>query len=222
MRKLNKTLALATIYQGWHNDLEENNENHPAYNSANGEFYVDIVANLLWVQDGLCAYSEQFLYDKAELVAENWAEGRYAKGKFEFYGNLEHYDESLKGNKAWLWSNLFVVQTDINNKKGTKPVMYALKPDADDYNPFSLLEYDFVEHKFLPNRNINFAEQARILHDINVLGLNFKPLTQVRRDVINTLIEEIQLKKKSLQEARASLREYFTAFEMTISNLNIV
>jgi hypothetical protein len=222
MRKLDKSKILATAYKNWLDKLEGGEIDHPSYNSSNGDFYLDIVANLLWIQDGLCAYSEQFLFDKNELSADNWKDGRYGKGKFEFYGHLEHYDEKLKTKKGWLWSNLFVVQADINNKKSAKPVMYALKPDLDDYNPFYLLEYNFKEHKFLPNSEREFELQEKILSDINTLGLNYQPLTQERKEILNFLIEEVRLSKKTLDEARKSLREYFTAFEMIVKNLKIV
>ena len=221
MKKIDKSKILATVYKEWLDKLTNDGVDHPGYNSSKGEFYLDIVANLLWIQDGLCAYSEQFLFDQNELSAENWEEGRYGKGKFEFYGHLEHYDETLKTKKGWLWSNLFVVQADINNKKGAKPVMYALKPDLDDYDPFYLLEYNFKEHKFIPNSEREFDLQERILKDVNTLGLNFQPLAQERKEVLNFLIEEVRLKNKTLDEARKSLREYFTAFEMLVSKLKI-
>lgn len=222
MKKLDKLKILATAYKEWLDSLEDSQVDHPEYNSSRGEFYFDIIANLLWIQDGLCAYSEKFLFDQNQLSEENWKGGRYGKGKFEFYGHLEHYDEKLKAKKGWLWSNLFVVQADINNKKGSKAVMYALKPDLDDYDPFYLLEYNFKEHKFIPNSNRDFLMQERILADINTLGLNFQPLTQERKEVLNFLIEEVRLNRKSLDEARNSLREYFTAFEMLIMSLKII
>lgn len=211
----------ATAYKEWLDKLELEGKNHPEYKSSN-EFYIDVVANLLWIQDGLCAYTEQFLFDAAELGEENWENGKYGKGKFEFFGHLEHYDESLKENKGWLWSNLFVAHSDINSKrKGSKTVKYALKPDADNYDPFYLLQYDFNSHRFLPNDERELDEQENILHDINVLGLNYQPVVQDRRAQLNTLIEEVRLKKKTLEEVRAALREYFTAFEMIVKDLKL-
>lgn len=221
MRKLDKTKVLATAYKEWLNNLEQEQKNHPEYKSSN-EFYIDVVANLLWIQDGLCAYTEQFLFDPVELGEENWKEGKFGKGKFEFFGHLEHYDESLKENKGWLWSNLFIAHSDINTKrKGSKAVRYALKPDADNYDPFYLLQYDFNSHRFLPNIDRELDEQDNILHDINVLGLNYQPVVQDRKIQLNTLIEEVRLKKKSLQEARVTLREYRTAFQMLVKELKL-
>ncbi len=221
MRKLDKTKILASSYKAWHDKLEQEAQDHPEYSSRH-RFYVDVVANLLWIQDGFCAYTEQFLFDKSELAEDNWNEGVYGKGKFEFYGHLEHYDESLKATKGWLWSNLFVVHGDINTKnKGRKPVMYALKPDVDDYNPFYLLEYNFKEHRFVPNSNRDFDLQEKILHDIKVLGLNFQALVQDRKMQLNLLIEEVRLKQKTLAKARTDLKEFYTSFEMLVKALNL-
>lgn len=212
---------MATKYKEWLDKIEEDGKNHPDYDSQH-RFYIDVVANLLWIQEGLCAYTEQFLFDHTELSEDKWNKGRFGKGKFEFYGHVEHYDESLKKAKGWLWSNLFIVQADVNNKKGTKSVKYALKPDADDYDPFFLLEYDFKEHRFLPNSNRDFDLQENILHDINVLGLNFQSLVQDRKALLNTLVEEVNLNKKTVEESRQSLREYYTAFEMIIKTIGVV
>lgn len=221
MRKLNKDeKILAKKYKAWLDRLETDGKDHPEYSSKH-EFYIDVVANLLWIQDGLCAYTEQFLFDHKELSDGNWENGRFGKGKFDFYGHLEHYNESLKKKKGWLWSNLFVVQADVNNKKGSRSVKYALKPDVDDYDPFYLLEYSFKEHRFLPNSNRNFKLQEDILNDINVLGLNYQPLIQDRKEQLNTLVEEVKLKQKTLEQVRESLREYYTAFEMIVMDLNL-
>jgi len=60
MRKIEKDLTLATAYKKWLDGLNKSGEEHPEYTS-NGKFYQDIVANLLWVQKGLCAYTAMFL-----------------------------------------------------------------------------------------------------------------------------------------------------------------
>ena len=221
MRKLDKTLILATGYKGWQDKLEEEGKTHPAYTSGN-KFYRDIMANLLWVQQGVCAYTEQFLFDHVELLPENWENGKYNKDEFEFSGHLEHYDESLKEEKGWLWGNLFVVHADINTKrKGSKPVKYALKPDADNYDPFYLLEYDFRNHVFAANRERDFDVQELITHDIFVLGLNYQSVVQKRRIELAKLVEDIALKRVTLADAKASLREFFTAFEMIVRSLKL-
>ena len=211
---------LAIAYKEWLDKIESENRDHPGYNSSSGEFYLDIVSNLLWIQKGLCAYTEHFLCDHSQLGPEQWKDGRYGQSKYGFLGQLEHYDESLKPAKGWLWSNFFVVDTDINAKnKKRRPVKYALKPDADNYDPFFLLQYDIRTHHFLPNENRDISLQENILHDINVLGLNFQPIITDRREILNPLIEEVKYKRKTIEEARLSLREYFTAFEMMLQSL---
>jgi hypothetical protein len=221
MRKLDKNLIAATAYKAWLDKLEADGAIHPAYNSTN-KFYKDVVANLLWIQRGVCAYTERFLFDHNDLTPNNWENGRYLKEPFEFYGHLEHYDESLKENKGWLWSNFFVVDADINTKrKGSKPVKYALKPDTDNYDPYHLLEYDFRNHVFLANSERDLELKREITHDIAVLGLNYQSLVQKRRILLTRLIDDIDLNKKTWREARAGLGEYFTAFEMIVKALNL-
>jgi hypothetical protein len=83
------------------------------------------------------------------------------------------------------------------------------------------LEYNFKEHKFLPNRERDFGLQENILHDIVVLGLNFQAVVQDRKNQLNTLVEEVRLNKKTIEEAKASLHEYFTAFEMIVKTLKL-
>lgn len=221
MRKINKEEILATSYKDWIDKLESENTNHPEYSSKH-EFYLDVIANLLWVQKGLCAYTEIFLFDEKELNPELWIEGRFPT-KFKFFGHLEHYDESLKKKKGWLWSNLFVAHSDVNSKnKGTKKVKYALKPDVDDYDPFFLLQYDFKTHFFQPNSEREFALQFKILNDINTLGLNFQPVVQLRKKVINPLIEDVRLKQKTVEQARNELIQFYTAFEMSLLSLKLI
>lgn len=221
MRKLDKTLILATAYKDWLDKEEAEVKTHPAYNSRN-KFYRDVVANLLWIQQGVCAYTEHFLFDHRELAPDNWENGKYSKAEFDFFGHLEHYDELLKEEKGWLWDNFFVVFSDINTKrKGSKTVKYTLKPDATDYDPFYLLEYNFKNHKFAANRERDFDLQELITHDIVVLGLNYQSVVQKRRMQLPKLVEDIALDKISLGEARANLREFFTAFEMIIRELKL-
>jgi hypothetical protein len=127
MRKIDKDLTLATAYKKWLQELNKDGKDHPEYSSAN-KFYKDIVANLLWVQKGLCAYTEMFLVDHTDLDPSEWKKGRFKE--FEFLGHLDHYDSTLKKKKGWEWTNFFVVHSDVNVKrKGQKPVQGVLKPD---------------------------------------------------------------------------------------------
>lgn len=55
MRKIDKSKILSTVYKNWEENLEINNQNHPAYdsNASKFRFYKDIVMNLFHVQGGL-------------------------------------------------------------------------------------------------------------------------------------------------------------------------
>ncbi|MCW3110200.1 MAG: hypothetical protein JWQ09_4706 [Segetibacter sp.] len=221
MQRIDKGNILALVYKDWIDKIESNNEDHPEYSSKH-EFYLDIVANLLWVQKGLCAYTEMMLFDPADLSADKWVNGRFG-GKFKFFGHLEHYDESLKKTKGYLWSNLFVAHSDVNTKnKGSKKVNYVLKPDLDNYDPFFLLQYDFRSHHFFPNADRDEDLQIKILEDINVLGLNFQPVVQQRRKKLTSLIESVRLRQKTLIEAKAELFEFYTSFEMSLRALSLI
>jgi len=219
MRKIDKTVNLATAYQIWLKNFNDKGLDHEEYKSSQ-RFYKDIVGNLLWVQQGLCAYTEMYLADVTSLSPENWKRGRIAKP--EFLGQLDHYDSSLKKTKGWEWTNFFVAHSDVNTKyKGTKKVNGLLKPDAEAYDPFYYLQYDFKTHNFLPNDERDDDLQDLILEDINALGLNFKPIIDYRREYLFPLIDDVKLGKKTLQEVRDSLYKFYTAFEMSVHVLEI-
>ena len=63
MRKIDKSEILSTIYKKWEEGLEKNNQQHPKYDKTT-RFYEDIVMNLYYCQNGLCAYTEQILADE--------------------------------------------------------------------------------------------------------------------------------------------------------------
>jgi hypothetical protein len=221
MRKINKNLALATAYKSWLEKLAKDGSDHPAYNSANHKFYYDIVANLLWVQQGLCAYTEMYLINPADIEPKKWEKGKFSK--FEFLGQLDHYNPSLKDKLGWDWDNFFMVHSDVNVKrKGQKKGNNILKPDEAHYDPLYYLEYDFKTHNFLPNRSRDFDEQQKILEDIHILGLNFKPIIDYRKDYLKPLMDDVLLGKVTIVEARKSLQKFYTAFDMSINNLGIL
>lgn len=214
MQRIDKSTVLANEYKLWEENLEANQTKHPPYNSSKHKYYHDIVANLFYCQKGLCAYSEAFLCPATFYQPENWQQGKYV-GKAEFLGQLEHFDPELKANKAWLWDNLFMVHSDINTKqKGSKPVDAILKPDREGYNPFELLRYDEQEHKFYPNieKVTDEATQQRIISMILVLGINFPPFIDLRRELLNKIKTGIEFGNETWQNARVS--QFPTAFEM--------
>jgi hypothetical protein len=207
MKKINKKQQLSTVYKKWENDLEEKNTPHPKYNSSQGEYYIDIVMDLLRCQNGLCAYTEVQLCPPQYLTEDKWVDGRYKEhieGKVH-NGQLEHFDERLKWKeksknvdtvsdviyqkKDWLWSNLFLVDTDTNNRKSTKSIDDILKPDLDNYDPFKLFDYSSVTHMFTPNTDLPKSEQDRIRTMIDVLGINFTNVVDKRRQVVTRTVK---------------------------------
>ncbi|MFK7947018.1 MAG: hypothetical protein AB8G11_05465 [Saprospiraceae bacterium] len=186
MQKIDKTQILSTVYKQWEEDLEANNQPHPKYNSSNFRFYKDIVMNLFYCQKGLCAYTEKRLCNPEHSTVEHWKNGRYISDKPDIFGDLEHFDESLKAKKSdaqglkdWLWNNFFMVDSNINTKvKGSKSVDSILKPDTESYNPYDLLDYNLQTHEFTckMNGNLTDDEKQRIETMIEILGLNFGPI----------------------------------------------
>jgi len=219
MRKIEKDLVLATAYKKWLDSLNKAGKDHPDYTSAH-KYYNDIVANLLWVQKGLCAYTEMYLVNIKELAPVNWDAGRFKD--FDFLGHLDHYDPSLKKKKGWEWDNLFVVHGDVNVKrKGQKKVQGLLKPDKPKFDPFHYLQYDFKTHNFLPNGDRTLALQSKILDDINTLGLNYQPIIDYRREYLNPIIDDVSLGFLDLSKAKERLFQFYTSFEMSIKSLGM-
>ncbi len=220
MRKIDKDLSLATEYKAWIDAINAKGDDHPQYNSSKGKYYNDIIANLLWVQLGLCAYTEAYLMNPERVDPSKWVNGQI--DTIEFFGQLEHFDSDLKPTKGWEWSNFFIVHSDINVKrKGTKKVIHIPKPDTGEYNPFDYLEYDFKTQYFKPKSSLAFAKKQQIVTDINTLGLNFSSIVDYRKKSLLPIIEAVRLGQKSLTEARAGLQEFYTAFEMSIKALGL-
>ena len=214
MQPLNKTQILATDYKIWQDNLTGTGTNHPAYNSSGGQFYYDIISNLIWIQKGLCAYTEFKLQAYAKCGAEFWNNGVFSK--FTFAGELDHYDPTLKTNQGWLWDNFFLIDSDVNSKKvkGSNRPNGILKPDKVDFNPAYFLEYDMANHLFIPNRDREFAEQALIKHDIDTLGLNWQPTVERRTFYLNDIINDVKYGATTFEAAEQQLYQFFTAFKL--------
>lgn len=212
MRKIDKTQILATVYKIWLDKLVQANEDHPAYNSSNGKYYYDIIANLIWVQQGLCAYTELRLQDHSLFALEYWENGKYKQCKTK--GELDHYNNTIKERFGWNWDNLFVIDADVNKKwKRSNTPNGILKPDLPNFDPTQLLEYDLSNHFFIPNRNLNFATQELVNQDISCLGLN--AIADIRRMYLSPLIERVKYQQQTFNEAHNELYQFFTAFEMS-------
>lgn len=218
MKRIDKSVILSTAYKKWEENLEAHQCPHPAYNSSKGMFYHDIIMNLYHCQNGLCAYTERTLV-LTGLENHCWnQEGRYSADLPSHFGELEHFDESLKSNKGWLWDNLFMVDGKINRKKSSREINNILKPDLPEYDPFALLSYDHEKHIFFANtQNIDLTEEdIKSINDmIDILGINY--IKDWRRKEITSRIKAIEFDLEP-----APLTEYPTAFEMTKRNLGLV
>jgi len=194
MRKIDKTTNLSTKYKEWLDELEDAGENHPKYNSSNFKFYNDIKFDLLRCQKGLCAYTEMRLCPLEFLTEDYWENGKYKfeKGFTKPAGQLEHFDSELKTDKAWLWDNLFVSDSDANRDKSTAKIDKILKPDEPDYDPLQLLEFDFEKMVYIPNSKRKKEEQERIENMIKILGINFPGHVKPERErFVRSLLKEI-------------------------------
>jgi len=214
MQPLDKTQILATQYKNWQDNLTATKTNHPAYNSSGGQFYYDIISNLIWLQKGLCAYSEFKLQAYVKCGAEFWINGVFPK--FTFAGELDHYDPTLKTNQAWLWDNFFLIDSDVNSKKvkGSKQPKGLLKPDKEGFSPAYFLEYDISNHLFIPNKDREFDEQALIKHDLDTLGLNWQPTVERRATYLNDIIIDVKYGITTFEAAEQQLYQFFTAFKL--------
>ncbi len=214
MRKIDKSTILATAYHTWVNALEAERENHGVYNSSKNEYYKDVVMNLLYCQRGVCAYTEMFLFDVDYCSEQYWQNGRYI-GTKKSKGQLEHFNPELKKNKAWLWNNLFVVDTDTNTKiKGRKQTNIILKPDHPDYNPFDLLTYNPEEHIFRASDKVQESAKVEAIDKmILTLGLNWDAVIDARKKYLNELFTQVKLGFKTVEEVKPY--QFFTAFEMS-------
>ena len=209
MRKIDKTKILSTQYKSWEESLEVQGSDHPKYNSSKNENYVDVVMNLLYAQDGLCAYTEMRLCPVALIGNDNWQNGKYVNRHPEIKGHLDHFDASLKTSKGWLWNNFFFIDTDINTKvKGKHEVDNILKPDEPDYSEDTLLEYDPENHIFIANTELNSAIRDRINSMILKLGINFGPVIDLRKDYLRNILA---MKKFGLDY---KVTQFHTAFKM--------
>ena len=175
MQKIDKSIILSKDYNTWVKNL---GSQHPEYNSSKNEHYLDIKMSLLSCQKGLCVYTEELLCDEKFFDKDNWDEKRYTKelsqsDKNQIKGDLEHFDESLKKNQAWLWDNLFIADTHVNCRiKGSKPIRNILKPDAEEYDPYKYLSFDYELGIFSPNVSLPKSEQEDVKYMIEILGLN--------------------------------------------------
>ncbi len=213
MQKIDKSQILSNNYKTWHGGL---GNNHGKYDSTKNPHYHDVKMSLLYCQKGLCAYTEEILCDEKYFNISNWNDVKYntsltQEQKNQIKGDLEHFDESLKPQKAWLWDNLFIVDTYINCRvKHTKPIIRnILKPDFVDYDPYKYLDFDYETNTFFPNINLTLQEKNDVDYMIKVLGINCVPQ---RKKQLEEWKDRIDV-GLSVQPYR-----FITAWNMTLKN----
>ena len=215
MKKIDKNQILSKDYQEWLENL--GNNNHPKYNSSKFRYYNDIKMSLLHCQKGLCAYTEQLICNPEYIKENNWNKKSYTRAltqeeKDSIQGDLEHFDESLKEDKAWSWDNFFVVTTHVNCRiKGSKEIKYILKPDNKNYDPYKYLEFDYETGIFFPNNYLSAKEKVKVLYMIKTLGINCISLQRKKH------LENYKLKNELGLDVEP--HEYITAWEMTLKSL---
>jgi hypothetical protein len=217
VRRINKDCNLSVVYKTWEEGLEAGDFDHPKYNSSRGEYYLDVVMNLLHCQKGLCAYTEKRLCSEGYYTDTRWSNHRYVNpdspSRPQIKGQLEHFDKNLKDKKGWLWDNLFVVDTDINTKvKKSNTVDPILKPDRIDYDEFALLQYDYRMHLFRAKSTLSNEIQQTVNKGILTLGLNFDAVKEERRIYLEPRLKMIDLGVETWDSV--TVEEYPTAFEM--------
>ena len=214
MKKIDKSNIRSTIYKAW---VEGLNENHPAYRSSHMHVK-DIKMSLLACQNGLCAYTEELLCDRALLSDDNWVDGKYIgdlSNQNLVNGDLEHFDCTLKDTHGYLWDNLFMANSNINCRvKGTKLIDNILKPDCDTYDPYIYLQFDDKVNVFIANQNLSDEDKMRVEEMIIVLGINSNAFKRAKQ--IKDLKENIEL-GLPLSEPD----EYITSWKMTKNNLEL-
>ena len=183
---------------------------HPAdYNY----YKTDIVMDLYQCQNGVCAYTEMYICVPELFAPSNWVKGKHKIEKPEdvkktdHFGELEHWDPSLKKTHYWLWSNLFMIHASINGLKSNKAIVDYLKPDMPDYDSAKYFDYDEKTHLFRPNTEI---EDEKVRDEIqrmidHILFLNHGVVRRQRIEYINGL------KFKKQHGQLISVDRFFTA-----------
>jgi hypothetical protein len=215
MRKIDKSVVLSSHYKTWEVGIEREGKNHKKYDSSNNKFYRDIVMNLFYCQSGVCAYTESLLCNEKFYAESNWNAGSYpVNDEVKFFGELDHFNPELKADKAWLWSNLFMIHSDVNSVKvkGRKSVDSIMKPDEPGYDEFKLLFYFEKEHIFIPHPDLQSKDQDRVTYMLDTLGINHPTIIANRKGIIQPILEQTKLTDKPYEEF--VVNQFFTAFEM--------
>ena len=205
MRKIDKSKILSKDYENWLNKLRENNKPHKTCS----QYKIDVIMSLFYCQQGVCAYTEMLLCSPKLIEKKNWNKNSYKNKKVntETFGELEHFEPSLKNNKFCEWDNLFMVHSKANRNKNAQEVatIKEFKPDLKNYNPFEIFDYDEITNEFIPNTEIKDEQkQQKIEKLINLLSINQATIKYERE----TFIKSLKLNKTK------KIDRFFTAVEM--------
>ena len=106
--------------------------------------------------------------------------------------------------------NFLAVQSNINRRKGTRVIDARLKPDAPEYDPFQVFDYDEDTHRFVVKRTFcaSDAEQTALQQQVDeVLEINTDLVVEKRRKEIGHYQQAAEYKV-----ALSPSREFPTAF----------
>lgn len=181
MRKLTKLISYAKEYEIWENSFGTNNHNEY---SSSGKYQKDIIAELLILQEGLCAYTEYRLMSMEDVqeLKLMFNNNKFTGEIKDYPIDLEHFDSRLKKQFGWKWSNFFAVNTTINQKvkrreeslliKNGSSVHDIMKPDNQNYDELFVLDYDRDLDLFVPNSKLDKIQFQEVKEMIICLGLN--------------------------------------------------
>ncbi|MDR3695774.1 hypothetical protein [Mucilaginibacter sp.] len=213
MRKITKVCSYSTKYYTWLQGLGASD--HVEYTAA-FRFYWDVVMNLFYCQEGLCAYTEKKLCPKHFYSADKWDNGKYQRRNYypkkpKVKGELEHFDTKLKPKQGWLWTNLFMVDSDINSKgKGMLEIDPILKPDAPNYDEFLLFDYDLDKNIFLAKSVLPIADKNKINPVLDNI-INFDSVIEERRLFFAPLLKLVEFGKSW---NNITVEQFPTSFEL--------
>lgn len=202
----------ATSYKKWIDELTAEGKDCTNYYS-NHKYCKDIKANLLLIQQGLCAYTEIELDDISRFKEDDWVDGVYV-GNCEFEGSLDHFDSSLKkkGYKSWLWENFFLVHPKINNVKNDTDILALMKPDEEGYDPTNFLDYDSDLHIFTVSEKITEETQRKAVQSMidNCSLLNYGFIARKRKKYLDNALANYFLGRQTLDTI--TVDQFNTAF----------
>ena len=195
---------------------KDNNGKYPEYSSSN-KYYNDVYINLLICQNGLCAYSEMFIYEYYEKCQKNdyWKNGRYVGEKLKIGADIEHFlAKSLCNLECdWKWSNLFLVDTKINRDiKKNKPVYAFMRPDNPEYDPLKYLVYDIEMNFFVPKYTLDKETRVQVKEMLKTLGINSDGVWAKRKSKLQQYLENAILEDKNFASLKKEVKEFYTAF----------